>query len=157
MAASGRRALGQQALDKKTLVNGIEHIAIAVHKLSDAVPFYNELLGLKLEGIEEVPEQQVRVAFLQLGNTRIELLEPTSQESPISKFLETRGPGLHHIALATDSLPERLSSLKQAGVRLIDETPKTGAEGKQIAFVHPKSTSGVLLELCTEGQHCDEH
>ena len=134
------------------MVSGIEHIAIAVHTLSDAVPFYRELLGLEFEGIEEVPEQKVRVAFLRLGTTRIELLEPTSDDSPISKFLEKRGPGLHHIALATDNLDERLTSLKEAGVRLIDETPKTGAEGKQIAFVHPKSTSGVLLELCTDGE-----
>lgn len=114
------------------------------------MPFYEKLLGLKLEGIEEVPEQKVRVAFLQVGATRVELLEPTTEDSPISKFLATRGPGLHHIALATDGLEDRLLSLKDSGVRLIDEIPKLGAEGKKIAFVHPKSTSGVLLELCTE-------
>lgn len=133
------------------VVNGIDHIAIAVKSLSDALPFYQKLLGLELGGIEEVPEQQVRVAFLHVGSTRIELLEPTSDSSPISKFLEKRGPGLHHIALATDAVSNELDNLKQAGVRLIDEEPKRGAEGKDIAFVHPKSTSGVLLELCSPG------
>lgn len=137
-------------IGRRPLISGIDHIAIAVHSLGDAVPFYEKLLGLKLEGIEEVPEQKVRVAFLQVGTTRIELLEPTTEDSPISKFLATRGPGLHHIALATDGLEDRLLSLKGSGVRLIDESPKLGAEGKKIAFVHPKSTSGVLLELCTE-------
>jgi methylmalonyl-CoA/ethylmalonyl-CoA epimerase len=133
------------------LVSGIDHIAIAVNSLSEAIPFYEELLGLELEGIEEVPDQQVRVAFLQVGPTRIELLEPTSDSSPISKFLQKRGPGLHHIAMATDDVSSGLERFKKAGVRLIDEEPKTGAEGKQIAFVHPKATSGVLLELCSEG------
>ena len=133
------------------MVNGIDHIAIAVNSLSEAIPFYEELLGLELEGTEEVPDQQVRVAFLRVGATRIELLEPTSETSPISKFLAKRGPGLHHIALTTEDVASRLVRLKEAGARLIDEEPKTGAEGKQIAFVHPKSTSGVLLELCSEG------
>jgi methylmalonyl-CoA/ethylmalonyl-CoA epimerase len=133
------------------LVSGIDHIAIAVNSLSDALPFYQELLGLELKGIEEVPEQQVRVAFLQVGPTKIELLEPTSDSSPISKFLEKRGPGLHHIALATEDVSSKLAGLKEAGSKLIDEVPKIGAAGKQIAFVHPKSTSGVLLELCSQG------
>lgn len=130
----------------------MEHIAIAVNSLSEALPFYEERLGLELEGIEEVPEQRVRVALLRVGNTRIELLEPTSEESPISKFLQTRGPGLHHIALATEKLADRLGDLKSSGVKLIDEVPRLGAEGKEIAFVHPKATGGVLLELCADGE-----
>ena len=133
------------------MVTGIDHIAIAVNSLSVALPFYQELLGLELKGIEEVPEQQVRVAFLQVGPTKIELLEPTSDSSPISKFLAKRGPGLHHIALATGDVSTELASLRESGIRLIDEEPKLGAGGKQIAFVHPKATSGVLLELCSEG------
>lgn len=134
------------------MVSGIDHIAIAVNSLSEALPFYQELLGLELKGIENVPDQQVRVAFLQAGPTKIELLEPTSDASPISKFLAKRGPGLHHIALATEDVASKLEHLKQAGARLIDQEPKTGAAGKQIAFVHPKASSGVLLELCSEDE-----
>lgn len=133
------------------MIDGIDHIAIAVHSLEEALPFYRDSLGMELAGIEEVPEQKVRVAFLEAGGPRIELLEPTSEDSPISKFLATKGPGLHHIALATSDLQERLNGLKKDGVRLIDEKAKVGAEGKSIAFVHPKATRGVLLELCEEG------
>lgn len=135
------------------MVDGIDHIAIAVRSLDESLPFYRDTLGLHLLGIEEVPKQKVRVALLQLGHTRIELLEPTSEESPISSFLEKRGPGLHHIALATKDLQTRLNTLQEAGVQLIDKTPQRGAEGKEIAFLHPKSSGGVLLELCAEAEH----
>ena len=130
----------------------IDHIAIAVHSIEEALPFYQETLGLSLDRIEEVPSQKVRVAFVQIGDSKIELLEPTSPDSPISRFLETRGPGIHHLALETGSLAERLQSMGDQGVRLIDKSPKPGAHGKQIAFVHPKATGGVLLELCADGE-----
>lgn len=135
------------------MIDGIEHIAIAVNNLEESLEFYRDSLGLTLEGIEVVEEQKVRVALLRVGNSRIELLEPTSADSPISKFLAKRGPGLHHIALATTNLQERLDRLSTEGVRLIDENPRTGAEGKQIAFLHPKSSDGVLLELCSEAEN----
>ena len=135
------------------MVDGIDHIAIAVRSLEESLPFYRDVLGLELLGIEDVPRQKVRVALLQVGPSRIELLEPTSQESPISNFLEKRGPGLHHIALSTKGLQSRLEMLQEAGVQLIDKTPQSGAEGKEIAFLHPKSSRGVLLELCAEAEH----
>lgn len=133
------------------MIDGIDHIAIAVHSLEESLPFYRDSLGLEFLGYEDVPSQKVRVGLLQVGHSRIELLEPTSPDSPISKFLETRGPGLHHMALGTTRLQDRLDGLKAGGVRLIDETVRTGAEGKEIAFLHPKSSGGVLLELCSEG------
>ena len=133
------------------MIDGIDHIAIAVHSLEDSLPFYRDSLGLEFLGYEDVPSQKVRVGLLQVGHSRIELLEPTSPDSPISKFLETRGPGLHHMALGTTRLQDRLDGLKADGVRLIDETVRKGAEGKEIAFLHPKASGGVLLELCSEG------
>lgn len=133
------------------MIDGIDHIAIAVHSLEDSLPFYRDSLGLEFLGYEDVPSQKVRVGLLQVGHSRIELLEPTSPDSPISKFLETRGPGLHHMALGTTRLQDRLDGLKAGGVRLIDETVRKGAEGKEIAFLHPKASGGVLLELCSEG------
>lgn len=134
------------------MIDGIEHIAIAVESLEESSIFYRDSLKLEYEGTEEVPEQKVRVAFFRAGSSRIELLEPMSQDSPISKFLKTRGPGIHHIAFATSKLQDRLDELKSGGIRLIDEVAKTGAEGKEIAFLHPKATGGVLLELCSEGE-----
>lgn len=128
-------------------IESIDHIAIAVRSLDEAVPFYQDHLGLSLHGYEEVPEQKVRVAIFTLGPSRIELLEPTAADSPISKFLEKRGPGLHHIALRTDDINGQLRSLDQAQVPLIDKQPKDGADGMKIAFVHPKASGGVLLEL----------
>ena len=133
------------------MIDGIEHIAIAVNSIEESIPFYRDSLGLELEGCEEVPEQKVRVAFFKLGSAKIELLEPTCEDSPISGFLKKRGPGLHHLALATSDVTASLHELKQDGVRLIDESPKKGAEGKDIGFVHPKATGGVLLELCSQG------
>jgi methylmalonyl-CoA/ethylmalonyl-CoA epimerase len=124
-----------------------DHIGIAVRNIDEAKKFWCDQLGLKVLHVEEVPEQKVRVAILENG---IELLEPTSPDSPIAKFIEKRGEGLHHLTLQTSNLADRLNALKVAGVNLIDEKPRVGAGGAGIAFVHPKSTSGVLLELCDE-------
>lgn len=130
---------------------GLDHIGIAVRSLAESRLFYESILGATCTGVEEVAEQQVRVAFLQLGSEQpvlIELLEPTSDASPIAKFLDKRGPGIHHIALAVHDLPLQLAKLKLQQVRLIDATPRRGAHGKSIAFVHPQPASGVLIELC---------
>ncbi len=129
------------------MISGIDHIAIAVPSLEEAIPFYRDHLGLELVATEEVAEQKVRVAMFAVGSSRIELLEPTADDSPISSFLKRRGAGLHHIALATNTLSDDLDKMAGSGLRLIDRQPKTGAEGKQIAFVHPKASGGVLLEL----------
>jgi methylmalonyl-CoA epimerase len=123
----------------------IDHIGIAVKSLADAKKFWCDKLGLKVVREEEVLEQEVRVAILENG---IELLEPTSPESPVAKFIEKRGEGLHHLTLQAGRLADRLKQLKAAGVNLIDEKPRVGASGAGIAFVHPKGTGGVLLELC---------
>ncbi|WP_400163868.1 methylmalonyl-CoA epimerase [Brevibacillus sp. TJ4] len=131
-----------------TAPNKIAHIGIAVKSIEDALPFYTEHLGLALLGTEEVQSEQVKVAFLQIGESRIELLEPLSSASPIAAFLEKRGEGIHHIALDVDDVRERLQHLKEAGVPLIHETPKAGAHNAQIAFLHPKAAKGVLYELC---------
>jgi methylmalonyl-CoA/ethylmalonyl-CoA epimerase len=125
----------------------IDHIGIATEGIERAARFYRETLGLEIGVIEEVSEQKVRVAMLPLGESRIELLEATSEDSPISKFLEKRGPGIHHIAVKVDDIRAALDKLKRSGARLIDEEPRTGAGGCLVAFVHPSSTGGVLLEL----------
>jgi methylmalonyl-CoA mutase C-terminal domain/subunit len=126
----------------------IAHIGIAVNSLEAALPFYTEQLGLPLLATEEVASEQVKIAFLGIGESRIELLEPLSPDSPIAKFLEKRGEGIHHIALDVDDVQERLARLQANGVPLIHETPKQGAHGAQIAFLHPKAANGVLFELC---------
>ncbi|WP_139489271.1 methylmalonyl-CoA epimerase [Brevibacillus dissolubilis] len=126
----------------------IAHIGIAVKSIDAALPFYYEQLGLQLLGTEVVESEQVKVAFLGIGETRFELLEPLSPESPIAKFIEKRGEGIHHIALDVDNIDERLANLKANGVQLINETPKDGAHGARIAFLHPKAAGGVLFELC---------
>jgi methylmalonyl-CoA/ethylmalonyl-CoA epimerase len=123
----------------------IDHIGIAVKSLDEAKKFWVDQLGLKISRVEDVPEQKVRVAILENG---IELLEPTSSDSPVAKFIEKRGEGLHHLTLATGNLADRLKALKAAGVNLIDEEPRIGAGGAGIAFLHPKSAHGVLVELC---------
>ncbi len=128
----------------------IEHIGIAVNSLADAIPFYEKVFGLKCYNIEEVAEQRVRTAFFMVGQTKIELLESTDPEGPIGKFIEKRGEGVHHIAFAVDNLEERLKEAEALGVRLIDSAPRKGAEGLSIAFLHPKSTYGVLTELCED-------
>jgi methylmalonyl-CoA/ethylmalonyl-CoA epimerase len=126
----------------------IEHIGIAVKNLDNSVRFYEKVFGMKCYKIEEVPDQKVRTAFFMIGNTRIELLEPTDHEGPVAKFIEKRGEGIHHIAFAVNNLAEQLKRAEKEGVRLIDTNPIKGAEGLDIAFLHPKSTAGVLVELC---------
>ena len=126
----------------------IAHIGIAVHDVEAAIPFYTEGLGMILEKTEEVESEQVKVAFIKIGDSRIELLEPLSEKSAIHTFLEKKGEGIHHIALEVDDVQQRLDDLKQNGIRLINEQPKQGADNAQIAFLHPKSTNGVLFELC---------
>jgi methylmalonyl-CoA/ethylmalonyl-CoA epimerase len=126
----------------------IEHIGIAVKNLEEAIKYYEEVLGLKCYAIEEVKDQKVKTAFFKVGETKIELLESTEAEGPIGKFIEKRGEGIHHIAFAAKNLDESLSELKSKKVKLIDESLRKGAEGLNIAFIHPKSTFGVLTELC---------
>jgi methylmalonyl-CoA epimerase len=125
----------------------IDHIGIAVKSLSEAVRVYEQAIGLNVAGYDQVDEQGVRVAMLTIGESRIELLEPTRPDSPIEKFMTKRGEGIHHIAIRVDNIEEALERLKTAGVRLIDETPRRGAHNTRIAFVHPSSTHGVLMEL----------
>ncbi len=124
----------------------LDHIAIAVHSLEEALPFYEELGLTRLE-IEVVEEQGVRVAKLDIGNTHIELLEPLSPDTPVGKFIAQKGPGLHHICIGVSDIEDNLCQLKQRGTKMINETAKVGAGGAKIAFVHPKATGGVLLEL----------
>lgn len=126
----------------------IEHIGIAVTNLDTAIEFYENVLGLKCYSIEEVADQKVRTAFFLVGQTKIELLESTDPEGPIGKFIEKRGEGIHHIAFSVVNIEEQLAKAINQGVRLIDSTPRIGAEGLDIAFLHPKSASGVLIELC---------
>jgi methylmalonyl-CoA/ethylmalonyl-CoA epimerase len=126
----------------------IEHIGIAVNSIADALPYYEKVLGLKCYNIEEVTDQKVKTAFFMIGQTKIELLESTDPEGPVGKFIEKRGEGIHHIAFAVENIEERLVEAAAAGVKLIDAAPRKGAEGLSIAFLHPKSTFGVLTELC---------
>lgn len=128
----------------------IEHIGIAVKNLDISIPYWEKVFGLKCYKIEEVAEQKVKTAFMRIGQTKIELLESTDPEGPIGKFIEKKGEGIHHIAFATNHLTEALQSAEENGMQLIDKTPRKGAEGLQIAFMHPKSTFGVLTELCSE-------
>ncbi len=128
----------------------IEHIGIAVNSLSDAIPFYEKVLGLKCYSVEEVADQKVKTAFFMVGQTKIELLESTDPEGPIGRFIEKRGEGIHHIAYAVENIEEGLKEAEAAGVRLIDTAPRQGAEGLSIAFLHPKSTFGVLTEFCED-------
>lgn len=125
----------------------IDHIGIATKGIAEVADFYREALGLNVEDVEEVAEQKVRVAMLPIGESRIELLEPTTPDSPISRFLAKRGPGIHHVAIQVDDIRKSLKKMKEKGARLIDEEPRTGAGGCLVAFVHPSSTGGVLVEL----------
>jgi methylmalonyl-CoA/ethylmalonyl-CoA epimerase len=125
----------------------INHLGIATNGIGEALKFWGDALGLENIHTETIEDQKVRVAMLPLGESRIELLEPTSEDSPISKFLEKRGGGIHHIAVEVDDIEAALEKLKSRGVRLIDETPRIGAENCLVAFVHPAATNGVLLEL----------
>ena len=129
-------------------ISHIEHLGIAVKSIEEALPYYENVLGLKCYNIETVEDQKVKTAFLKVGDTKIELLEPTSPES-IAKFIENKGAGVHHVAFAIeDGVANALAEVEAAGVRLIDKAPRKGAEGLNIAFLHPKSTLGVLTELC---------
>jgi methylmalonyl-CoA/ethylmalonyl-CoA epimerase len=128
----------------------IEHIGIAVSNLEESIKFYEDVLGFKCYAIEEVKDQKVKTAFFMVGQTKIELLESTDPEGPIGKFIEKRGEGVHHIAYAVEGLENALSHMESKGVRLIDQQPRKGAEGLHIAFLHPKSTGGVLTELCED-------
>ena len=130
-------------------ISHIEHLGIAVKSLEEAIPCYENILGLKCYSIEEVADQKVKTAFFKVGQTKIELLEPTSDDSTIAKFIEKRGEGIHHMAFAIeDGVANALAEVEAKGVRLIDKAPRKGAEGLNIAFLHPKSTCSVLTELC---------
>jgi len=133
------------------MLNKVSHIGIAVKSLEVSIPFYRDVLGMPFEGTETVVEQKVKVAFLGVGESRVELLEATDADSPVAKFIEKNGEGVHHVAYEVDDLAAALAELKSRGVRLIDETPRGGAHGTQIAFLHPKASGGVLTELCQPG------
>ncbi len=130
-------------------ISHIEHLGIAVKSIEEALPYYEQVLGLKCYNIETVEDQKVKTAFLKCGDTKLELLEPTGPDSTIAKFIENRGTGVHHVAFAvTDGVANALAEADEKGIRLIDKAPRNGAEGLHIAFLHPKSTMGVLTELC---------
>ena len=129
-------------------VKNIEHIGIAVKDLGESIKFYENMLGLKCYAIEEVKEQKVKTAFFMVGATKIELLESTDPEGPIGKFIEKKGEGIHHLAFAVEGIHNSLKELESKDVQLIDKIPRKGAEGLDIAFLHPKSTGGILMELC---------
>ncbi len=130
----------------------IEHIGIAVKNLDESIKYYEDILGLKCYALEEVKDQKVKTAFFMIGQTKIELLETTDPEGPIGKFIEKRGEGIHHLAFAASNLTAALTELKQKGIKLIDENSRKGAEELNIAFIHPKSTHGVLTELCEKSE-----
>lgn len=129
-------------------ISHIEHIGIAVNSLEEAIPYYENMLGLKCYAIEEVAEQKVKTAFFQVGDTKIELLESTSPDGPVGKFIAKKGQGVHHLAFAVDKVNDSLNELGEKGVQLIDKTSRKGAEGLNIGFLHPKATMGVLTEIC---------
>ncbi|MBQ4279226.1 MAG: methylmalonyl-CoA epimerase [Rikenellaceae bacterium] len=131
-------------------ISHIEHIGIAVKSLDEAIPYWENVLGLKCYNIEEVADQKVKTAFFKVGQTKIELLEPTSEDSTIAKFIEKKGAGVHHVAFAVNGIEGALADAEAKGVQLIDKAPRGGAEGLSIAFLHPKSTCGVLTELCED-------
>jgi methylmalonyl-CoA/ethylmalonyl-CoA epimerase len=131
-------------------IKRISHIGIAVNSIDGQISFYRDILGLPFEGREELADQKVRVAFFRAGDVRIELLEPTDGDSPVSRFLEKRGEGIHHLAYEVDDLPARIEQLRASGVKMIDETPRPGAHHTDIAFLHPKSSHGVLTEICQQ-------
>lgn len=130
------------------MVEKVDHIGIAVKDLEKALKFYEEILGLKCEGTEVVEEQKVKVAFLPIGDTEVELLESTEPNGPIAKYIEKRGEGIQHIAYRVDNIEKAIEEMKEKGIRMIDEKPRYGAGGAKIAFAHPKDTYGVLIELC---------
>lgn len=129
-------------------ISHIEHIGIAVNSLEEAIPYYENMLGLKCYAIEEVAEQKVKTAFFMVGETKIELLESTSPDGPVGKFIAKKGQGVHHLAFAVNNVNDSLNELGEKGVQLIDKTSRKGAEGLNIGFLHPKATMGVLTEIC---------
>ncbi|MCF1191551.1 methylmalonyl-CoA epimerase [Mangrovimonas sp. AS39] len=131
-------------------ISHIEHIGIAVDNLEESIQYYENVLGLTCYSIEEVKDQKVKTAFFLVGDTKIELLESTSPDGPIGKYIEKKGPGIHHLAFAVDSANKALKQAEERGVRLIDAQSRKGAEGLNIGFLHPKSTNGVLTELCSK-------
>ena len=133
------------------MLTKINHMGIAVKSLEETLPFYRDNLGMAFAGIEEVAEQKVRVAMLQIGESKIELLEPTSEDSPVAKFIEKNGAGIHHVAYEVEDVEAAIAKLLADGIRMIDEKPRHGAHGTRIAFIHPKSSNGVLTELCQSG------
>lgn len=138
-------------------VKSINHIGIAVRSIDDQRAYYEGVLGAVFEGVEEVADQKVRVGFFRVGDVRLELLEPSDPTSTVAAFLEKRGEGLHHVAYTVEAIESRIAELKESGVRLIDETPRPGAHHMRIAFLHPKSTHGVLTELCEPASASGEH
>jgi methylmalonyl-CoA/ethylmalonyl-CoA epimerase len=128
----------------------IEHIGIAVKSLEESIPYYEEVLGLECYAVEEVKDQKVKTAFFKVGDTKIELLESTDPEGPIGKFVEKKGEGIHHLAFAVEDVNKALTDAEEKGIRLIDKVSRSGAEGLNIGFLHPKSTGGVLTEFCSE-------
>ena len=131
-------------------ISHIEHLGIAVKNLEESIKYYENILGLSCYNVEEVADQKVRTAFFKVGQTKIELLESTAPDGPIGKFIEKKGEGIHHIAFAVEKIEEALKEADEKGVQLIDQSPRLGAEGLSIAFLHPKSTRGVLTELCED-------
>ena len=131
-------------------ISKIEHLGIAVKSIEESLPYYEQVLGFKCYNIETVEDQKVRTAFFKVGQTKIELLEPTSPESTIAKFLETKGEGVHHLAYAVEDIDGSLAECEEKGMRLIDKTSRPGADGLSIGFLHPKSTGSVLTELCED-------
>lgn len=131
-------------------ISHIEHIGIAVNSIEEAIPYYENILGMKCYAVEEVADQKVKTAFFKVGQTKIELLESTDPEGPIGKFIEKKGPGVHHLAFAVNNVNDALAEVGEKGVQLIDKTGRKGAEGLNIGFLHPKATMGVLTELCSE-------
>ncbi len=138
----------QYNIISKMKATHIEHIGIAVSNLEESIRYYEDVLGLKCYAIEEVKDQKVKTAFFKVGDTKIELLESTDDDGSIGKFIEKKGAGIHHIAFAVENIEGALDEVRSKGVRLIDETPRKGAEGLNIGFLHPKSTGGVLTEFC---------
>ncbi len=130
------------------MIQKIDHIGVAVKSVATARKFYEEVLGLTCEGVEEVASQKVRTAFFSVGEVHVELLEPTAPDSPIARFIDKQGEGIHHIAYATDDIEGQLARAREGGCRLVHESPIAGAGGKKVAFLHPKSTHGVLTEFC---------
>ncbi|TYS68208.1 methylmalonyl-CoA epimerase [Sutcliffiella horikoshii] len=130
------------------MIKNVNHIGIAVNSIETALPFYTETLGLTFEAVEHVAEQRVRVAFIDAGNCKLELLEPTSPDSPVAKFIEKRGEGIHHVALSVESIEDRIQEMMDKGIPMIDKQSRVGAGGANIAFMHPKASNGVLVEFC---------